>query len=59
MLYSPGDANALASCILQMQGDTTMRDKMIEEGAKRYEQEFTAAISIQRMRQIVDRLITT
>jgi hypothetical protein len=42
-----------------MQGDTTMRDKMIEEGAKRYEQEFTAAISIQRMCQIVERLITT
>jgi len=59
LLYAPGDVKALAYCILQMQGDVTMRDKMIEEGAKRYEQEFTAEISIQRMRQIVDRLITT
>jgi glycosyltransferase involved in cell wall biosynthesis len=57
LLYPPGDAPALANCILQMREDAVMRNKMIDAGSKRYEQEFTAEISIKRMVQIVEQLI--
>jgi D-inositol-3-phosphate glycosyltransferase len=56
-LYTPGDASALAQCIAQVATDKYTTSEKVLAASNRFEEEFSAEISIQRMSVIVEKLI--
>jgi glycosyltransferase involved in cell wall biosynthesis len=57
LLYAYGDTESLASCINQLAQEKDKTESMVMRAANRFEEEFSAEISVQRLTQLVHDLL--